>query len=136
MNDEPVVDVRIRVSRSVYRQLFAEARRRRLDGAGELVELMLHREPIPRRSPRKPPEDARPIPPEEVPAMVERIRAGELSVRRAALEAGVTRGAVYYWLRKDAERRAEHARHAAALDALGVHGRPPVPVPTVPKADT
>jgi DNA invertase Pin-like site-specific DNA recombinase len=147
--DDVLVDVRIRVRRDVYRQLFAEAQRRRLDGAGELVEHMLHRKPIP--APQAPVDDEpkraryERLERDTVDACLERIDAGELSVRAAARELGVSRGAVYWWRqRQEAERAESAAAHAAAhaaaqqaaqqaaLDELGVTGRPPIPVPAVP----
>jgi len=136
--DDVLVDVRIRVRSSVYRHLFAEAQRRRLAGAGELVELMLHRQPMPRRSIGRPPAERRPIPAELVPDIIERVLDRGESVRGLAAELGVTRGAIYHYTRPAKEAReaaaaaAAHAAHAPALDELGVVGRPPIPDATVP----
>jgi DNA invertase Pin-like site-specific DNA recombinase len=135
--DDVYVDVRIKVRSSVYRQLFAEAQRRRLDGAGELVEHMLHRRPLPAPQPAPEPvtrERWEPVERAVVDACLERVEAGELSVRAAARELGVSRGAVYWWQQraKAEAATAEHAAHAAQLDELGVVGRPAVPDPTVP----
>lgn len=132
MTDDIYVDVRVRVRRDTYRALYAEAQRRRLDGAGELIAAMVHSGRVPRRSPAKRAE-ARPITRELGEAIVARVEAGELSVSRAARELNVTRAAVQYWQRKlRAEAEAEHAAHAAAMAELGVTGRPPVRNPAVP----
>jgi transposase-like protein len=141
-DDDVLVDVRIRVRRSVYRQLFAEAQRRRLDGAGALVELMVHRRPIPAPVPAPAPatptrERWDPVDRAVVDACLARVEAGEISVRAAARELGVSRGAVYWWQQRaraeaEAPPAGEHAAHAAALDELGVVGRPPVPSSAVP----
>jgi transposase-like protein len=121
------VDVRVRVPADTYRALYLEAQRRRLDGAGELIGLMLARQPVPRRSPG----GGRPVVPADTREQVlERIAAGEVSVRRAAAELGITRAAIHGWQRTAAQR--DHAEHVAALEALGSTGRAPVPVPAVP----
>lgn len=135
---ELYVDVRLKVPAPIYRALYVEAERRRLAGAGELVELMLeHRMgTLPRRPVGHPTEEARPIPRDAVPKLLARIDAGEISVSAAARELGVTRGAIQHHMRQARRREAEeYAAHAAALDALGVVGRPPERVPAVPTID-
>lgn len=134
MSDDIYVDVRVRVHRSVYRELFAEAQRRRLDGAGDLIALMLHRQPPPRRSPRQPHDKRRVIPTDRVPEILERVLDREESVRSIAKEFGVSRAAIQRYTRPEKDRREAEAAaaHAAALVELGITGRPPITDPAVP----
>lgn len=130
--DAEYVEIRVRVNLPLYRHLYAEAQRRALaGGVGELLGMMINRQPPPRRRPGNNPQTR--IPAETRAATLKRIAEGEVSVRRAAAELGVTRAAIHGWQRN--ARAVEHEAHAAQLEALGVAGRAPVPHPAVPSLD-
>jgi hypothetical protein len=130
------VEVRVRVREDRYRALRAEAERRRIASAGRLLELAVnadavkldgaHERPAPAPVGRgRHDAHARKLEPGEEVELVRRLRAGEASAIELAAEYGVSRSAVYYWAR----RVDEHDEH---MRQLGVNGRHPVPVPSVP----
>lgn len=130
------VELKLRVRADRYRALYAEAERRRIDGAGRLLELVVNAgavrldaaadEPPARVGRGRHDAHARKLEPGAEVELVRRLRAGEASAVELAAEYGISRSAVYYWAQRvDAE-------HAENLRELGVTGRPPIPDPAVP----
>jgi DNA invertase Pin-like site-specific DNA recombinase len=130
------VEVRLRVRADRYRALLAEAERRKLDGAGRLLELAVNADAVRLPEPQAAPAPARvgrgrhdahvrKIEPGDEVELVRRLRAGEATAHELAAEYGISRSAVYYWARRVDE-------HDEAMRELGVRGRHPVPHPAVP----